>query len=97
MTTPGLNWTPNALRRLAGIRAFIAAENPVAALTVLARIERAAKNLVQFPNMGRRGRVPGTREFVLGDVPYILVYRIQREGVAILTIIHTAQDWPERL
>jgi len=48
--------------------------------------------------MGRAGRVPETREFFFGDLPYIAVYRIQEEEatIEILNIIHSAQLYPRK-
>lgn len=50
--------------------------------------------LVKNPNVGRLGRVSGTRELVVSRTPYIVVYRVGAR-VEILAIIHGARDWPE--
>ena len=50
-----------------------------------------------FPNMGRKGQLPGTREMVVPGLPYIIVYRIEsgdEEALAILGIYHGAQRRP---
>ncbi|WP_016918795.1 hypothetical protein [Methylocystis parvus] len=39
----------------------------------------------------------GTRELPLAELPYIVAYRVKSDGVEILTIIHTAQKWPDDL
>ena len=52
--------------------------------------------LVTFPEMGRHGRVPGTRELVLTSQPDIVAYRIRGQTIDILAILHGAQKWPER-
>ncbi|WP_246526867.1 type II toxin-antitoxin system RelE/ParE family toxin [Plastoroseomonas hellenica] len=44
--------------------------------------------------LGRRGRAKGTREFVLPDTPYIIVYRVT-DRVEILAVVHAAREWPE--
>ena len=49
--------------------------------------------LVDFPATGRAGR---TRELVLGDIPYIIPYRVGHD-VEILTIMHAQQRWPSVL
>ena len=41
-----------------------------------------------------KGRIEGTRELVFSGLPYIVVYRIQDQDLAILRIYHGAQDWP---
>jgi len=51
-----------------------------------------------FPEAGRIGSSPGTREWVLRQYPYILVYEIMRaetDAVVILGVFHAARD--ERL
>jgi toxin ParE1/3/4 len=41
------------------------------------------------------GRVPGTRELVISNTPFIAAYTIQRDRIVILAIYHGAQAWPE--
>lgn len=43
--------------------------------------------------MGRLGRVPGTREWVVNRTPYLLVYREHDHALEILHVWHEAQDW----
>jgi plasmid stabilization system protein ParE len=79
--------------------AYIAADNPAAALKVLGRIEQAAEKLGQMA-IGRRGRVSGTYERPLSGLPYIIAYALQtlpsgRERVVILRVIHTTRNWPK--
>jgi len=50
--------------------------------------------LAQFPNQGRTGRKSGTRELVLSGSPYIAMYRLHRDAIEILRILHGAQSWP---
>lgn len=47
--------------------------------------------------MGRPGRIKTTRELVLADVLYIIAYRVTDRHVDILTVMHSAQKWPEAL
>ena len=54
-------WSEHALDDMDALAAYIAADNPVAALKVLDRIETAAERLGHTP-IGRRGRVAGTYE-----------------------------------
>ena len=46
--------------------------------------------------MGRVGRVPDTREFVITDTPYIAAYQIVEDTLVILRVLHGAQRWPEQ-
>jgi plasmid stabilization system protein ParE len=49
--------------------------------------------LADFPATGRVGRINGTREVVLADIPYIIPYRIGQD-IEILTVMHAHQRWP---
>jgi toxin ParE1/3/4 len=49
--------------------------------------------LTKFPESGRTGRRPETRELVFSRLPYLAVYHIHDEVVEILRILHSAQ-WP---
>jgi toxin ParE1/3/4 len=52
------------------------------------------ESLVQFPESGRPGRIEGTRELVIQRTPYIIAYRMARDAVRILRVLHGAQNWP---
>jgi len=74
---------------------FIAADNPTAAIELDEQIERQTDRLAEDPLMGRIGRVKGTRELVINRSPFIAVYRVKRNRVEILRILHGAQEWPK--
>lgn len=57
-------------------------------------IYESVASLAKFPEQGRIGRKPGTRELVLTGLPYLGVYRIRGEAVQILRILHGARKWP---
>lgn len=92
-----VRWTKRALRRPDEIGERIAKDNPTAATKVVARIVSAADALAEHPAMGRKGRLTGTREMLLADIPYIIPYRVTRHDVEILTVMHGAQQWPNKL
>jgi toxin ParE1/3/4 len=75
---------------------FLAEENVLAAERQLDVLKRAVEQLADFPEMGRAGRVDGTRELVLPGTPYILAYRLQGSTVRILALLHGARRWPAR-
>jgi toxin ParE1/3/4 len=89
-------WRPTALNDLESIREFIAQENPQAATRVHSAIRSAVDPLAGYPNLGRAGRVDGTRELIVVDFPYIIVYRVLEEQVRILSVMHTSRQWPRR-
>lgn len=43
---------------------------------------------------GRKGRVPGTTEWVLTGLPYIAVFRREGQVVKVYRVLHGAQQWP---
>jgi toxin ParE1/3/4 len=43
--------------------------------------------------MGRKGRVPGTRELII--TPYIVAYRTRGTALEVVAIIHAARHWPD--
>ena len=50
--------------------------------------------LAEQPHQGRAGRVPGTRELVITDTPYIIPYRVVEDTVQILRVLHGKRKWP---
>lgn len=88
----GVRWLRRARDDVQRIGRFIATDNPVAAARVARALLAAGDSLVSFPERGRTGRLPGTRELdVIG--PYLLVYRVDAAGsVTIVRIWHSAQD-----
>ena len=74
--------------------AYIAAENPQAANRVIGEIITQIDRLADFPEIGRPGRVAGTREWVISRTPYVAVYRLRPGLVQILRVLHGARRWP---
>jgi toxin ParE1/3/4 len=91
-----LVWKPQAYADRSQIMEYIAQDNPSAALGVDEAIEEQAKGLVIHPDLGRKGRVPGTHELVIARTPYIAIYAIDREKsvINILRVLHGARQWP---
>ncbi len=92
-----IRWTRLANDDFLGIIGWIAATNPVAASSVGQRILDAVERLEDFPFRGRPGRSPGTRELVISDLPYLVVYSVEaanRRTVVILRVLHGAMLWP---
>ncbi len=73
----------------------IAGDNFQAAVRTDDRIEEHAGMLVDYPEMGRIGRVAGTHELVIANTPYIAAYVIVGDEIRILRVLHGAQEWPE--
>jgi toxin ParE1/3/4 len=87
-----IRWLSTALAELDHIHQHIAQVNPKAAAQVFLRIRKSTRQLVDFPNAGRPGHVEGTREIVVSNLPYLVVYRVTEDSVEILRVLHTAMD-----
>ena len=90
-------WSPEALDDLAALRAYIEKDNPSAAQRIALHIIHNVEILLPAsPEMGRPGRVPGTRELVIPRTPFIVPYRLQDNTIQILRVLHGARRWPEQ-
>jgi len=92
-----LRWTRLAIADLDSAFAYVAAGDLIAANRLVDRIERAAQILSQHPSAGRTGRIQGTRELVVGGTPFIIPYRIRRNTIEVLAVIHGTRKWPDYL
>lgn len=90
-----LMWSAFALADRDGIFTHIEADSPIAAVAVDEHIAQAALRLIDFPESGRSGRVPGTRELVIPRTPYVAAYALTSDSVRILRVLHGAQMWPD--
>ena len=90
-----VRWTEPAATALDTILDYIAKENPHAAFEVAQRIQIAVSQLVEHPRIGRTGRVRGTYELVIHELPYIVPYRIKDNDIQILSVYHTSRKWPD--
>lgn len=90
-------WSPRAVGHLADLRANIAHESPRAAGRVATGLLTAVERLAEQPNIGRPGRVPGTRELVVPNTPYVIPYRLRGEHLEIIAVFHGRQRWPKRV
>lgn len=75
-----------------GIVDYIAADSPAAAERVYRGIVAAAERLRRFAELGRPGRLPGTRELDIAALPYVIVYEADDHTVTIIAVFHTSRD-----
>ncbi|MBI2067187.1 MAG: type II toxin-antitoxin system RelE/ParE family toxin [Deltaproteobacteria bacterium] len=90
-------WTKLAVQDLQQVRDYIETDRVDAADTVIEKIAKAVENLDSYQNLGRPGRVKGTRELVVVGTPFLVPYRIKKGRIEILAVIHGARRWPESL
>ena len=89
-------WTRKASRHLRAAYDYWAGESSEASAdTMLDRIFTAVELLERFPELGRPGRISGTRELVIVLTPLLVAYRIRRGKVEILSLLHGARKWPK--
>lgn len=91
-----VRWLRRALQNLDAEAAHIATDNPKIAGEFVTHITDSVATLVRHPQMGRPGRVAGTRELVVTRFSYIIPYRVREGRIEILRIFHTARKWPDK-
>ena len=90
-----IRWTELAARDLTHICDYIKErDNPEAARRIALAIYQSVGSLIEFPQRGRPGRKPNTRELVVPGIPFLAVYRIRGETIEVNRILHGAQRWP---
>jgi toxin ParE1/3/4 len=86
-----LEFKRDALADLENIKAYIAKQSPHAAARMANMLVAGCGRLETFPDRGRRGRMPGTRELTTMR-PYVIVYRHVEGLIEILRIWHGRQQ-----
>jgi addiction module RelE/StbE family toxin len=86
-----VRWTPTALRDMESLHEYVAEDSLPAAAATVERILSGIEALSRHPGMGRKGRVPGTRELII--TPYIVAYRTRGTALEVVAIIHSARRW----
>lgn len=87
-----IRWTPEASSDLVGIVKHIQSEDVEAARWTAVSLRGKIQTLIRFPNQGRRGEEPNTRELVVP--PYVVVYRLNHNAIELLRIWHGSQNRP---
>ena len=90
-------WSPQSLRDIEAIRAYIAEDSPRYADLTVRRIVAAVERLETFPESGRM--VPERNQHELREVVvrrFRVVYRLGSETVEIATVFRGAQDFPDQ-
>ncbi|MBE9050939.1 type II toxin-antitoxin system RelE/ParE family toxin [Nostocales cyanobacterium LEGE 11386] len=90
-----IKWLRRALRNLEQAHNYILKENPQVAPELILKIQNAANQLKNYPFVGKSGRIEGTRELIISNSPYILIYRVSEESVEILRVLHTSKRYPD--
>ena len=72
---------------------YIETRDVRAALELDKLFSTKANKLTAVPQLGKPGRVPGTRELV-AHKRYVLVYEVAGNQIHVLRVLHTARKWP---
>jgi toxin ParE1/3/4 len=91
-----VRWTDSAAANWEQAFDFIAQENLAAALRLAEKILDLTEMLAVHPFAGRPGRIAGTREMVVPQSPFILVYGVDsvEEIIWIYAVYHGRRRWP---
>jgi len=89
-------WSRRAIANLTALRDYIAEDSPVNAVTVAQRVLKTVELLAKRPQIGRPGRIAGTRELIVPRTPYIVPYRVRGDQLELIAVFHGRQNWPAR-
>ena len=89
-----VQYTRLAISDLTSAYNYIASDSLENARLIIARIEKSIETLVLYPLLGRKGRVADTREFVVVNTPFVVIYRVKGDILHILSILHTSKKYP---
>jgi addiction module RelE/StbE family toxin len=90
-----VRWTTPAREQLVSAYEYLAGENRSAAAQTVNKIWKGTELLGRHPTAGREGRVTGTRELVIRGTPFLVAYRMEKNVVIILAVMHAARKWPD--
>lgn len=89
-----VRFDPEALRHLDNIFGYVAKRDASAARRLSERILRVISRLEHYPFLARGRRSDDCRILVIPGTPYVAIYRVKKDEVQILQILHTAQNFP---
>ena len=87
-----VEWTPRASRELTDQLRFIALDKPSAAYRMAELVEDSTSLLRNWPDLGKKGRMPNSFELVIARTPFVAVYRRSADRIIILRLFHCAQQ-----
>ncbi|WP_159096793.1 type II toxin-antitoxin system RelE/ParE family toxin, partial [Xanthomonas fragariae] len=87
------DWTVPAATQFAHAQDHYHALNPTAATAMARQVLEATRTLAEQPGRGRAGRVAGTREWMVKQTPYVLVYRVRDDALQLLHVRLDARGW----
>ena len=89
-----VRWSEPATSELEAIFVYILERSPKSAKAVARRIIDRANSLSEFPFKGEETRRKGARKLTVANYPYVIIYRVDKNEVQILNVLHTARRQP---
>jgi addiction module RelE/StbE family toxin len=90
-----IKWTPIAASDLKSTYEYISKDSVQNANKLVDRILSGIEMLETYPRLGREGRIEGTRELAISGTPFLVFYRVRRNQVEVLGVLHAARKWPD--
>ncbi len=87
-----LVWRHSAELQLRSQLAFIRNVSPRAAMRMRNRIKERLARLSHAPRSGHLTDIPGIRELIISQTPYVVVYELSADTITILQFFHSSQD-----
>jgi len=86
-------WEQDAITDLTELRKYISQFNPTAADKLGKTIIKSANLLRENPLLGKVGKLYETRELVIPNTSYTLIYYCQSKTLSILRTFHHSRKW----
>ena len=87
-----IRWTPPAAADMQSISDYLKEHQPEYRQPTMCKLYERIRALKDAPNVGRPGRVEGTREILFPPTPYVAVYRVIGQNIEIWRIYHAARN-----
>jgi toxin ParE1/3/4 len=84
-----VRWSAEADASLVQLIRFLRSRNREDAIRAAVELKALSRRLGPLPELGRAGRLPGTRELSAPDWKQVLVYRLDDAGIEIIALRDT--------
>lgn len=89
-------WLASVENDLIALCDYIAEDKPSTGLRIFGVMRQSVEKLKLFPLIGREGRVEKTRELVIPNLPFIIVYFVTKD-IKTIAVLHTSIKWPDKI
>ncbi len=86
--------TRRALQALSEVLDYYESQQSGLGARFLSSYDSQIEVVRDMPKIGRTGKVFGTRELVMQDFPFLIVYRIRKDYLEIIRLIHQSMKYP---